>query len=45
MVEPGFLGEMSYQDRENLIGDFFITGDGVLAMVNVEDIICNAPHK
>ena len=44
-MELGFLGEMSYQDHENLIGDFSIMGDGILAMVNVEDIICNAPRE
>ena len=43
VVEPGFLGETSYRDRENLIGDFSAVGDGILAMVNVEDIIRNAP--
>ena len=45
VVEPGFPGEMSYQQRENLIGEFFTVGDGVLAAVDVEDIICNAPRK
>ena len=45
MVELGFLGETSYWDRENLIGDFYAMGDGVLAAMNVEDIIHNAPHE
>ena len=45
MVELGFPGETSYRDGENLIVDFSITGDGILAMVNVEDIICNAPRE
>jgi hypothetical protein len=45
VVEPGFLGEMSYQDRENLIGDLSSSNDGILAVVNVEDIIRNAPHE
>ena len=44
MVEPGFPGEMSYRQRQNLIGEFFTVGDGVLAIVDVEDIIHNAPH-
>jgi len=43
VVEPGFPGETSYRDRKNLIGDFSTMGDGVLAAVNVEDIIHNAP--
>ena len=43
MVESGFPGETSYRDRKNLIGDFSTMGDGVLAAVNVEDIIHNAP--
>ena len=29
VVEPGFLGEMSYRQRENLIGEFSTTGDGL----------------
>ena len=45
MVELGFPQETSYRDRENLIGDLSTTGDGVLAMVNVEDIICNTHHE
>jgi hypothetical protein len=45
VVEPGFPGEMSYQDRENLIGDLSSSNDGILAVVNVEDIIRNAPHE
>ena len=42
MVEPGFLGETSYQQRQNLIGEFSTMGDGILAMVDVEDIVRNA---
>jgi hypothetical protein len=45
VVEPGFPGEMSYWDCENLISDFYTVDDGVLATVNVEDIIHNAPCK
>ena len=45
MVEPGFVGKTSYWDRENLIGNFYAMGNGVLATVNVEDIIRNAPVK
>ena len=44
VVEPGFSGETSYRQRQNLIGEFFTVGDGVLAIVDVEDIIHNAPH-
>ena len=43
VVELGFLGETSYRQRQNLIGEFSTVGDGVLAMVDVEDIIRNAP--
>jgi hypothetical protein len=35
VVEPGFLGEMSHQQRENLIGEFFAMGDGILAAVDI----------
>ena len=45
MVDPGFLGEMSYRQCENLIGKFSTVGNGVLAAVDVEDIIHNAPHE
>jgi hypothetical protein len=45
VVEPGFPGETSYRQHENLIGEFSAMGDGVLATVDVEDIIHNAPHK
>ena len=45
MVEPGFLGETSYRQRQNLMGEFSAMGDGVLGMVDVEDIIRNAPHE
>jgi hypothetical protein len=45
VVEPWFPGETNYQQCENLIGEFSAMGDGVLAMVDVEDIIRNAPHK
>ncbi|XP_066324137.1 uncharacterized protein [Miscanthus floridulus] len=41
VVKPGFLGETSYRQCENLIGEFSAMGDGVLAMVDVEDIICS----
>ena len=43
MVELGFSGEMSYQQRQDLIDEFSTVGDGVLATVDVEDIICNTP--
>jgi len=45
VVEPGFLGETSYRQCQNLIDEFSTMGDGVLAMVDVEDIIHNAPHE
>ena len=45
MVEPGFLGETSYRQRENLIGEFFTVDDGILATVDVEDIVRNAPRE
>jgi hypothetical protein len=45
VVEPEFPGEMSYRQRDNPISEFSAVGDGVLAMVNVEDIICNAPYE
>ena len=45
VVEPGFPRETSYQQCQNLIGEFFAMGNGVLATVDVEDIICNAPHE
>ena len=45
VVEPGFLGEMSYRQREILIGKLSTMSDGILAMVDVEDIIRNAPHE
>ena len=45
VVEPGFAGEMSYWQRENLIGEFSAVGDGVLAIVDVEDIIRNDPRE
>ena len=44
-MEPGFAGETSYRQRENLIGELSAMGDGVLAVVDVEDIIRNAPRK
>ena len=43
MVELGFPREMSYQQRQNLIDEFSAVGDGVLATVDVEDVIRNAP--
>ena len=45
MVELGFPRETSYQHHENLIGESSAMGDGVLATVDVEDIIRNAPHE
>jgi hypothetical protein len=42
VVEPGFPRETSYRQRENLISEFSAVVDGVLATVNVEDIIRNA---
>jgi len=45
MVKPGFLREMSYRKRQNLIGEFSAMGNSILATVDVEDIIRNAPHE
>jgi hypothetical protein len=45
VVESGLLREMSYRQRENLIGEFSVVGDGVLAAVDVDDIIRSAPHE
>ena len=45
MVEPWFLGETSYRQRQNLVGKFSVMGDGVLAVMDVEDIIRNAPRE
>ena len=45
VVEPRFPGETIYRDRENLIGDFSAMDDCVLAIVNVVDIISNAPRE
>ena len=45
MVEPRFLGETSYWQRQNLISEFFALGDGVLATVDVEGIIHKAPRE
>jgi hypothetical protein len=45
MVEPGFPGETSYRQVENPIGEFSTMDDGVLAAVDVEDIIRNALRK
>ena len=45
VVEPRFPGETSYRQRQKLIGEFSTMGDGVLATVDVEDIIRNAPHE
>jgi hypothetical protein len=42
MVEPGFPRETSYWQRQNLIGEFSAMGDGILAIVDVEDIVRNA---
>ena len=45
MVEPGFPGETSYRQHENLIDKFLAVGNGVLAVVDVENIIRNAPRE
>jgi hypothetical protein len=45
VVEPEFPGETSYRQRKNLISKFSAVSDGVLATVNVEDIIHDAPHE
>ena len=45
MVEPEFLGETSYRQRQNLIDEFSTVGDGILAAVDVEDIVRNAPRE
>ena len=45
VVEPGFSGETSYRQRQNLIGKFSTMGDCVLATMDVEDIVRNAPRK
>jgi len=45
VVEPGFPGEMSYRQHENLISEFSAVGDGILVAVDVEDIIRNAPRE
>jgi hypothetical protein len=45
VVELGLPAETSYRQRQNLIGEFSAMGDGVLAAVDVEDIIHNAPHE
>ena len=45
VVEPGFPGETSYQQRQNLIGEFSAMGDGILAVVDVEDIVRNTSRE
>jgi hypothetical protein len=45
VVDLGFPGETSYRQCQNLIGEFSIGGDGILAVVDVEDIVRNAPHE
>jgi hypothetical protein len=45
MVEPVFPGETSYRQHQNLIGEFSVAGDGVLATVDVKDIVRNAPRE
>ena len=45
MVELWFMREMSYRQHQNLMGEFSTMGDGILAMVDVEDIIHNAPYE
>lgn len=44
-LEPRFLLELSFDQREELVGDFSTMADGVLAMLDVEEIIHNASHK
>jgi hypothetical protein len=43
VVEPGFLGETSHRQRTDLIDEFSAVGVGILATVDVEDIIRNTP--
>ena len=45
MVELGFPRETGYRQRENLIDEFSIMGNGILTAVDVEDIIRNASHE
>jgi len=45
VVELGFPGETSYRQRQNLIDEFSAVGDGILATVDVEDIIRNASRE
>ena len=45
MVELGFPRETGYRQRENLIDEFSIMGNGILTAVDVEDIIHNASHE
>jgi hypothetical protein len=45
VVVPGFPGDTSYRQRQNLIGEFSTVGDGVLATVDVEDIVRNTSHE
>ena len=45
VVELGFPGETSYRLRQNLIDEFSAVGDGILATVDVEDIVRNAPRE
>ena len=45
VVEPGFSGETSYRQRQNLIGKFSAVADGIRAVVDIEDIVRNAPHE
>ena len=45
VVEPRFLGETSYRQRQNLIGEFSAVGNGIQATVDVENIARNAPRK
>jgi hypothetical protein len=43
-LEPGFPIDLTFEQCDDLVSDFFAMVDGVLVTVNVEDIICNAPH-
>ena len=45
MVESWFPREMNYRQRENQIDEFSAMGDGILAMMDIEDIIRNAPRE
>jgi hypothetical protein len=44
-LEAGFLLELSFDQREELVGDFSAVADGILVVLDVEDIIHNASLK